>query len=88
MSIDPYAKVPTHLQKYVDYINNTGQHPLKVEHFDEDWEPVGIIVRKEMKELGLIVIGKPHLNFGMNLPGTKPIEGIMLRPDLRDVYDC
>lgn len=45
---------PAHLQQYVDYIRNTGQVPLDEIVFDEDWEPIGPAVRKEMHKLGLI----------------------------------
>lgn len=40
-------------QKYLDYIDNTGGSP-KVEHFDEDWEPIGPDLRKRMTEANLI----------------------------------
>lgn len=41
-------------KQYLDYIRNTGGKP-KVEHFDEDWEPIGPMLRKDMKAAGLIV---------------------------------
>lgn len=41
---------------YIDYIKNTAQVPLKVEHFDEDWEPIGPIIRPKMVTEGLITI--------------------------------
>jgi len=40
-------------KKYLDYLKNTGGSP-KIDHFDEDWEPIGPQVRKEMKAAGLI----------------------------------
>ena len=40
-------------QKYLDYIANTGGKP-KIVWFDDDWEPIGSMVRKDMKALGLI----------------------------------
>jgi hypothetical protein len=64
------------LAKYVDYINNTAQVPLAVDDFDEDWKPIGPMVRAEMLEDGYIYMGGPGM-FGE----TK--EGIYLRPDLR-----
>lgn len=54
-------------KKYVDYINNTGRVPLPVAHFDEDWEPVGPVVRKNMARDDLIQVRG---------------DGIYLRPDL------
>ena len=42
-----------HLQKYVDYIKNTGGSPLIV-WFDEDWEPIGPVIRKEMEKENII----------------------------------
>lgn len=73
--------VPPHLQRYVDYINNTGQVPLAESAFDEDWEPIGPMVREEMRGLGLIVMGGGERQFA-----SKP--GIYLRPDLStsDIY--
>jgi hypothetical protein len=39
-------------QKYIDYINNCKSLvPIKV--FDEDWEPIGKYVRREMKDIGI-----------------------------------
>lgn len=42
-----------HLQKYMEYIDNTGGSP-KVEWFDEDWEPIGPMLRKDMADANLI----------------------------------
>jgi hypothetical protein len=46
------------LAKYVDYINNTGQQPLSIEAFDEDWEPIGPMVRSELEREGYIYINQ------------------------------
>jgi hypothetical protein len=62
-------------QKYVDYINNTGQRPLSVEAFDDDNDPIGPMVRRDMAAEGLIYYGDPNSPFP-----TEP--GIYLRPDL------
>lgn len=40
-------------KQYLDYIENTGGNP-KVEHFDEDFEPIGPMVRRDMLVNGLI----------------------------------
>ena len=45
-----------HLQKYVQYIKNTGQKPLAVEQFDDDWEPIGPMVRRDMQAAKLITV--------------------------------
>lgn len=66
------------LAKYVDDINNTGQRPLPVETFDEDWFPVGQTVRAEMEREGYIYMGGPHLI------SDETAEGIYVRPDLRN----
>lgn len=42
------------LTKYIDYIRNTGRDPLPVEMFDEDWEPVGPMVRENLVRAGMI----------------------------------
>ena len=54
--------------KYIDYINNTGREPLPVEMFDEDWEPVGPMVRRDLIAADII---------------QERAGGIYLRPDLR-----
>jgi len=43
----------TYYAKYIEYIKNSGEN-LKVEWFDEYWEPIGPMVRKDMKQAGLI----------------------------------
>jgi hypothetical protein len=45
-----------HLKQYVQYIKNTAHVPLRVDWFDEDWEPIGPMVRKQMVEANLIEI--------------------------------
>lgn len=42
------------LDRYVQYIKNTAQVPLKTAHFDEDWEPVGPMVREKLVAAGFI----------------------------------
>lgn len=59
--------VDTRFAKYIDYINNTGQIPLKVEHFDDDHDPIGPMVRNDMARAGIIQMHE---------------DGIYLRPDL------
>lgn len=44
----------THLKGYVEYIRNTARVPLPVELFDDDWEPIGPLVRAEMIAAGLV----------------------------------
>lgn len=41
-----------HFERYIDYINNA-ENP-KIEHFDEDWEPIGAKIREDMKQAQLI----------------------------------
>lgn len=55
-----------YLRKYVDYIRNTGQVPLKVADFDDDWEPIGPQLRQDLQIAGLI---------------TQDIDGIRLKDD-------
>lgn len=45
--------VPAHLQPYVDYLNNVGKYPSPAAWFDDDWEPIGPTVRKQLSEAGL-----------------------------------
>ena len=40
-------------EKYLEYIGNVDGGPL-IEWFDEDWEPIGPVLRKQMKQAGLI----------------------------------
>lgn len=39
-------------QKYLDYIRNTGG--VSTDQFDEDWEPIGPMVRRDLVNAGLI----------------------------------
>jgi len=40
-------------KQYLDYIKNTGGNPT-VEGFDDDYEPIGPMVRRDMEQAGLI----------------------------------
>jgi hypothetical protein len=42
------------LEKYVEYIRNTGRTPLPVEMFDEDWEPIGPALRRQLVAAQLV----------------------------------
>jgi len=44
-----------HLRKYVQYIHNTGQSLLPIDAFDDDWEPIGPSVRRDLVAAGLII---------------------------------
>lgn len=44
----------TSLQKYVDYIRYTGRVPLRREWFDEDWDPIGPQLRRDLVAAGLV----------------------------------
>ena len=54
-------------QQYIDYINNTGREPLPTDMFDEDWEPAGPMIRRDMVRAEIIQVRE---------------DGIYLRPDL------
>lgn len=43
-----------HLRKYAEYVRNTEKRPLATSAFDEDWEPAGPMIRRQMVEAGLI----------------------------------
>lgn len=43
-----------HLKRYVDYIKNTGAVPLPIGQFDDDWEPIGPMVRRDLVTAGLV----------------------------------
>ena len=43
-----------YLQKYIDYIRNTGLDPLPIEYFDEDWDPIGPKVRRDLVNKGFV----------------------------------
>lgn len=55
--------------KFVQYIKNAGgqARTVKIKHFDEDWEPIGPALRKEMLQLGLIERDGPG---NIKLPDT------------------
>ena len=77
--------VPSHLQKYVDYINNVGDFELQAKHFDDDHEPIGPMVRQDMSKLGLIyeiteADMKPPNNVTAWIQPSR--MGLFLRPDL------
>lgn len=55
--------------RYIEYIRNTGRVPLPVHMFDEDWNPIGPVVREDMVKRGLILITD---------------RGIMIVQDARD----
>jgi len=61
--------------EYINYINNTGMKPISPEIFDEDWEPAGPMIRRDMMEAGLI--HEVHKSD----QASRPV-GIYLRPDL------
>lgn len=62
--------VPKHLKQYVDYINNTGG--ITPDQFDDDWKPIGMMVRNDMLAAGLI------------LPEADITVNIVLRSDLKE----
>lgn len=41
--------------KYLQYLKNTGES-VTPEMFDEDWEPIGPMVRKDMEREGVMVV--------------------------------
>jgi len=45
--------VHEHLVQFMDYLRNTGKEFLPVSVFDDDWEPIGSQVRKDLKFLGM-----------------------------------
>ena len=49
-------------ETYLQYIFNAGGNPL-IEWFDDDWEPIGPQIRKELEDLGLAyeVDGRIHI---------------------------
>lgn len=42
-----------YLTKYLEYIDNTGGSPT-TQQFDQDWEPIGPLVRRDLTGAGLI----------------------------------
>ena len=51
---------PIDYDKYIEYIKNTGGKP-EVGWFDEDWEPIGPLVRNDMERAGIISIKNGHI---------------------------
>lgn len=49
--MDNYTNI--RFEQYLQYIHNTGGKPL-VSWFDNDWEPIGPIVRQGMEKADLI----------------------------------
>jgi hypothetical protein len=46
-----------HLEQYVTYIKNTGlDGRLTTDQFDDDWEPIGPVVRRELQAARIITI--------------------------------
>lgn len=43
-----------YLKQYCQYIINTGQRPLAIAAFDDDWEPIGPIVRADLMNANFI----------------------------------
>jgi hypothetical protein len=43
-----------HLKRYCEYIRNTAKVPLPADMFDDDWEPIGPMVRRDMTAADLI----------------------------------
>ena len=56
------GEVDPSLQRYVDYIRNTGRNPLEKAAFDDDWQPVGPSVREQLEAAGLIIQAGPVLS--------------------------
>lgn len=48
------AEAPADLVQYCQYVRNTGMDPLPTAFFDDDWEPVGPLVRPRLVNAGLI----------------------------------
>ena len=59
--------IKPHHRQYIDYINNTGRKPLPVAFFDEDFEPAGPMIRRDLVASDII---------------QERADGIYLRPDL------
>ena len=66
---EEWRPVPDWLRKYVEYIHNTGQRPLACAAFDDDWEPIGPMVRKDLVKAGLI---EEHEGYLMLLVEDQP----------------
>ena len=37
-----------YLKQYLQYIENTGRNPLLTKWFDDDWEPIGPVLRRDL----------------------------------------
>lgn len=46
----------TNFKEYTDYIRNTGMVPLPIEIFDDDWDPIGNLMRRDMVKANLITV--------------------------------
>lgn len=46
--------------RYINYMKNVGGK-IKIDYFDEDWEPIGPELRRNMKEAGLIIQDKENI---------------------------
>jgi hypothetical protein len=46
-------------KRLCEYISNTGQLPLAVHDFDDDWTPAGDMYREDLVEAGLIEQREP-----------------------------
>jgi len=47
-------KSTEHLQKYVEYIDNTGG--VTPDQFDDDWEPIGPLIRADLLKAGMVKV--------------------------------
>ena len=54
--IDPVRESPLRAQhrRLCQYVRNTGQSPLRIADFDDDWEPAGAMYREGLVADGLI----------------------------------
>lgn len=49
-----FDNCPDRLRKYVQYLKNTGRKSLSVAQFDDDWEPIGSNVRRDLVAAGIV----------------------------------
>lgn len=66
-------------KRLCQYVSNTGQHPLRVDDFDDDWVPVGEMYRDDLVEAGLIEVrehgeGEPG-GIYLTLAGAALVDG-------------
>lgn len=47
-------------KRLCQYISNTGQYPLRIDDFDDDWNPAGDMYREDLVEAGLIDVREPN----------------------------